>query len=104
MIARNDLLASGQKTQIIECACGTEHVKVISDYEIFRSDEPAYPRIEQRYYLSFYSYGHVGKRSLWSKLRHCWEILWTGSPYADMVVLEPEEAAKLADFITGSRV
>lgn len=98
------MLSSGQQTKIVECECQCSHVKVVSDYDVYRDTRGPDPIINQSYYLSFYGYGHVRKPGLWWKLRQCFQILRKGTPYEDMVIMTPEEAQKLADFITFSRV
>lgn len=33
------------------------------------------------------------------RLRWCWNILWTGNPWSDFIILNKENALKLSNFI-----
>lgn len=60
---------------------------------------------EGLYYVSFFSLGYrSGELSFWNKLRWVWHILSKGKPFDDQVVLNKEEAKKIADFIRTNNI
>lgn len=104
---------SGTRTEIIECSCLTEHVKVVMEYEVRMSDDVNVNnegialndvQVDQSYELAFFGYGHVRTRSFWNKLKQCFRLMKKGTPYADMVILNKAEALKLANFILNTQV
>jgi hypothetical protein len=47
--------------------------------------------------LAFFSNYIDGRMTLWQRLRFAWQVLRTGTPWADMVVLDTEEAKRLGE-------
>jgi len=41
----------------------------------------------------------TGRKSLWSRIKTCWNIMWHGKDYVDDVVLNREDAKRLAEVI-----
>lgn len=51
--------------------------------------------------FDFAIWGHVGTSPTWlQRLKYCWRILLTGEPYGDAVILNKEEATRLAAFLS----
>ena len=51
-------------------------------------------------YLAIYSYGLIREKpTLWDRLKYCWYHLRTGKKYEDMVILNRENAEKLANWL-----
>lgn len=79
----------GNDTIYIDCDCGTHILKVELESE---------DAIFQAIYLAMFHYGH--STSKWRRrLRMCWRILTTGEPYSDQIVMNPNEAGKLLEFL-----
>jgi hypothetical protein len=76
--------------KIIMCDCGTEGIIIQHDIE---DGEPFFSQI----YMSFLEHGkHHDNRLVWSqRLRWIWQVLTTGRPYSDGIVLRPEKAKEL---------
>ncbi len=63
----------------INCSCHGEELRVFVD----RGESP----LERFVEVSFWQYGYGG--SCWrARLRHIWHILWRGTPWSDMVLLD----------------
>jgi hypothetical protein len=72
-------------TKFFECSCHTEG--------IFLSEE-----CEGTVSLAFFRNGFKGRiLNLRDRIRFCWQILRTGIPYADEVMLYQENAKKLGE-------
>jgi len=90
------------KKIFIECECGTHLLQVTNDVEIFDSINSVTdkPRVRQEFELAMFTYGtYHSKPSFWERLRIIWNYLKTGRMYSDQLILSPDEAKKLADFI-----
>lgn len=70
----------------LECGCGT-HLLVMQKSELNSIDVCAYKH---------YSEPEGG---LIYRLRHCWQILKTGRPYADQITLEKDSVILLQGFL-----
>jgi len=67
-----------------QCKCGHETI------EIQKGDE------DKEIFFSMLFYGYQNnKYSFFQLLRHCWQILRKGHPYADNVILSVEDAKKM---------
>jgi hypothetical protein len=92
-------MATGQSDKIvIECECGSHLLQVVSDVE-----ENAVPDIAHRYFIALFNYGYNNVTTWKHRLRVCWRVLTKGEPYDDQLVLTPDEAKKLADFINSTQ-
>ena len=57
--------------------------------------------IDDQVFMSFWQLGKRNNNTLGMRIRHILRILKDGNPFNDMVVLSPEEAEKLGDFLIG---
>lgn len=75
------------------CDCHTEGVVIEDDFD------PDYKPLHI-FYLSFWTLGRQGRSlGLWDRIRYCWQILKTGLPYGDMIVLHRDKAIELGKFL-----
>lgn len=91
-----------EKKIFIECECGTHLLQVTNDVEIFDSTNSVTdkPRVRQEFWLAMFVYGTYHKKpSFWERLRIIFNYLKTGKMHEDQLILHPDEAQKLADFI-----
>lgn len=75
--------------RFVECDCKSEGIMVSYEY-----DENAIPFID----LAFFKHENKFTRdtlNLWYRLRWCWQIIWFGQPYTDMVILDKRAAKEL---------
>jgi hypothetical protein len=77
---------------IIECECGTHLLQVEAEAEFEGS---------LTFYLAMFNYGNQ-KQTFFRRLKNAWRCL-KGVPFADQLVLNDLEAAKLQDFIQKNR-
>jgi FtsZ-interacting cell division protein YlmF len=85
-----------QKKEFIECECGTHLLEVTSDVEYFNDNK----QVRQEFWLAMYSYGTYNKKpSFFERLKIICNYLKTGKMHADQIILHPDEAQKLMDFI-----
>jgi len=73
----------------IECDCHSEGIMISHD------DNDPFPNI----YLAIFSHGKYknNKLSLKEKLRYCWQVIRTGNPFEDEIMLRQETAKELAE-------
>lgn len=84
-------MANEELVKHFECECSGEILRV----EHSESDEE-YPSV----YLAIYNYGYYDETwNLWQKLKYCWRLLRSRTPYGDQIILTPEEAERLANFL-----
>lgn len=77
------------KSEFFECECSSHALGVMS----YGGEEETYLSIWQR--------GSAGNAlGFIDKLRHCWKILRTGTPYGDEVVFSLFTLKRLADHLT----
>jgi len=98
-----------EKKIFIKCDCGTHLLEVTSDVEYFDSTnsyiKPGRRRVRQEFWLAMFAYGTYNKKpSLWERLRIVWNYLKTGKMHADQLILNSDEAQKLADFLNNNIV
>lgn len=80
---------------VIECDCGSHMLQVQSEVDYHGENNEQF---HQDFYLAMYHYG--SKNTGWKhRLKVMWKVLTTGEAYADQLVLNPDEAKKLAVFI-----
>jgi len=86
--------------EIIECECGTHMLQITSNIEYFDDTEKNTTQVHQEFWLAMFSYGSINnKPSIWRRLRIIWNYLRTGQMHADQIILDADEADKLATFI-----
>lgn len=69
----------------VECSCGSEVLKLEYDKEMKLYDIAVF---------------HLnGKRSWKNRWKQIWHIIKTGEPYADNLVLKPEDVNKIVSFV-----
>lgn len=73
----------------VKCSCYGEGVFLSHDAE------------DNLFYLSLWSFyvNHAAITPWSARLRHIWQILRTGTPFRDNVILSHDEANKIADFL-----
>lgn len=74
-----------------ECACHGEGIMMSYEYE----EEGGLPQID----MAFFQYGNVGRHPLGfrERLRWAWNLIRTGRPFLDEVMLSQRTARELAD-------
>lgn len=74
-----------------ECDCGDEGIMM--GYEFYDDIEKKFPLID----LAFFGHGYGGHfpLSLKDKIRWCWNIIRTGYPFIDGVILSQKRAKEL---------
>jgi hypothetical protein len=73
---------------VSECSCGTHLIQIQYDEE------------DKLFYIAIYTNGQQTIRSLiFGRIRYAFYHLFTGRIYDDQIVLESEEAKKLAKFL-----
>ncbi len=70
-----------------ECSCGCELITMSKDMEC------------GDVYMSMYSLGKGGKRSLKTILHHIKRILRVGEPYSDSIIFDEKEFLRFRDFV-----
>lgn len=78
----------------IPCSCSGEGISVSQDseapYDLF---------------VNFWSNGFQGKRlSFWLRLRWCWDVLRTGTPWQDFMLLPQTQIPKLVNALLKRRL
>lgn len=76
------------KTKSILCSCYNEMLHLLYDDELDFLE------------LSIWGYANDDNKLSWkNRLRYCWQILKTGRPYNDQIMLKREHAKELKQFI-----
>lgn len=71
----------------LKCECSTHCLEV------------EYLPEDKEYYFAFWNLGVYGKKMSWKeRFRWCWQILKSGSPWADMVILNGKQLQKINNF------
>lgn len=87
------------KEEFIKCDCGTHLLQVQSYVHLY--PDGAKTRFSQDINLAMFTYGSSPALEKW--WRRVWiglKYMWTGKMFADQVVLCPEEASKLMNFLS----
>lgn len=80
---------------IITCDCGAHKVVVRTDADV-SADGPSNQCIE----MAFFSYGnYFPKPSIWRRIVLACKLLFKGTLFVDSIVMAPDEATKLSDFL-----
>lgn len=74
-----------------ECECSTEGIMVSYEHD----EEDSIPTVD----LAFFQHGFVGRHPLifLQRLRWAWQLIKTGLPYLDGVILDQNTAKELAE-------
>ncbi len=89
------------KTTVIECDCGTHMLKVQSEVDYYDDTVSNKVRFHQDIYLAMFSYGNQ-KINFFARCVIAWKYLRSGNMFSDQLCLNPDEAKKLATFITNN--
>ena len=94
-----------EKKILIECECGTHLLQVTSDVEYFDDKQASTKRVRQEFWLAMFTYGtyHIKPR-FFEKLKIAWNYFKTGKMHEDQIILHPDEAQKLVNFINDNLV
>ena len=77
------------KQKYIKCSCGSEGLFLIKFAD------------EDEIYLSVWQMGYCqnNKLRLWDKIRYIWQIVKTGKPFHDQLVLDKAACDEIVQFI-----
>jgi hypothetical protein len=78
----------------LKCDCHTEGIEV----QYYREDDT-----DRGFYINYWKYGIGGRYSsvsLWDRLRFACKLLFRGTLHGDQVMLEPDKAEKMRDYLT----
>lgn len=82
------LMSEKNRSIFIQCQCYGEGISVDYDAD------------DNYYYFAYWSRGLTNRCLGWKeKIRHCWNIIKTGKPFNDEVILNQEDVIKLAEFL-----
>ena len=76
---------------MLKCACHTEALEVTHWPNVDSPDE---------FWFSIWKYGFDNRLCWRERFRWCWNVLRTGKPWADNIILTPEQANDVARFIS----
>jgi len=91
------------KKTVIECDCGTHMLKVQIDVDYHDDTVSNKIRFHQDIFLAMFSYGNQ-KRNFFDRCVIAWDYLISGEMFSDQLCLNPDEAKKLAIFITDNLI
>lgn len=78
----------------LRCDCHTEGIEI----QYYREDDS-----DKGFYVNYWKYGINGRYSsvsLWDRLRFACKLLFRGTLHGDQVMLDPEKAKKMRDYLT----
>jgi hypothetical protein len=82
----------------LDCECGTHILQVTNDIDYYDHDNGK--RFHQEFWFSMFTYGTYHKKpNFWRRIAIIWNYLKTGKMHEDQIILNPEDAKKLAKFI-----
>jgi len=83
-----------ERKVMIDCSCGTEAIVLTTDNDW----------LEDTIELAYWKYGHNQNLSgFHNMVRQIWNIIKTGHPYCDMVILDKKGIQKLRDFLNETK-
>lgn len=85
----NKINLKKNKQLFTQCDCGSEVLFIEYDFEIKMADLAIFQT----------DIASSSKRSLWQRLRYCWQILFHKKPYADQIMLDNQQLLKIKNFI-----
>lgn len=85
----------------IKCECGVHLLSVLFEKELYGGDNVELkPKCVKTFFLAMFNYGDYGsKYGFWRRIEIAWKIIRKGKMHEDQLVLNPEEAGRLAEFI-----
>ncbi len=86
------------KKIIIECDCGAHMLHVQSEIDYYEDDVINKTRFNQSFQLAMFRYGNQN-RNFFARCVIAWKYLRTGNMFSDQLCLNPDEAARLAEFV-----
>jgi len=88
------------KSHFVMCDGGCELIQLDRTVDVYTNDEDESKSFCEKHF-EFSMWNRVGDSplSFRQRLRWCWNILRTGMPWADMVILSDEKVKNLAEFI-----
>lgn len=77
----------------IKCDCGGD----LLELERYVEESPS----DRGFQIAFWDYGQWGRAPMsWKqRIRWCWNVLKTGCPWSDMVMINDEKALEISNFI-----
>jgi len=86
------MINDDKKTKFIECECGAEGVLVT---------HWTHDTMDREVYLTMYSSGTYRDDSLSfsERIRHAWNIMKTGHPFTDSLILTEKTAKELGQYL-----
>jgi len=85
-----------EKKIFIECECGTHLLLVTNDVKYFNDNK----QVRQEFWLAMFTYGTYNKKpGFFERLKIILSYLKTGKMHEDQIILSPDEARKLVNFI-----
>jgi hypothetical protein len=84
------------KTLHLDCYCGTHILRVTSNLELKDDGK----RFFQEFYLAMFSYDGINNKvPFLQRLKFAFKYLRTSKVYDDQIVLTPEQAKQLSDWL-----
>ena len=78
---------SKEKSLMTKCECSSEAL----EFQYWPEDK--------QFYVAFWQQGFHRPLCFRERVRWAWRLLFTGNPWGDMIILSPEKAKEIADFI-----
>jgi hypothetical protein len=82
---------------MVKCACHGEAIEITHP-----TMDAGYS--EDEFWISIWNQGFCRPLCMRERIRWCWNIFRTGKPWADNIILTPEQAKQIADFINQQNV
>jgi len=80
----------------LDCECGAHIMQVTNDVEYHDNGK----RFRQEFWFAMFSYGTYHKKpNFWRRLRIIWNYLKTGKMHEDQIILSPEDAKRLSNWL-----
>lgn len=78
----------GPTSIFVKCDCGSESLNI------------EYDKTDESFYVSIWKYSNASSRlTWWDRLRFIWNILTTGKPYEDEIILSRDKAGLVSKFL-----
>lgn len=88
------------RKEFFQCDCGAHAIVLDVETEVYDDPKGGPSRYRQDFSLAFFEYGHFQRKpGLWHRIKQAWRLLRNGTMFCDMVILGPDEAKKLGDFL-----
>lgn len=87
---------------VVECECGSHMLKLSCLTDIYHQSDGR-DRVHQDFNLAMFGFGNQ-KRKLFSRLGIAIRYLWTGKMHDDQLILSPDEARKVLNFIDNNLI